>query len=235
MDFAQLEDHFVNCGGQFLISSFNLHEKVKDVKAYLFDWDGVFNNGVAISPESGSGYSAVDAAGVFLLKLGHHLSHQERPRMGIITGEMNPQAQAFAERLSFDAAYVHTRNKTEALQHFAKAQQLKEEEICYVYDDVLDLGVAERVGVRLAVGRLANPMLMDYITHHQLADYISACQGQEHAVREFCELLLALQGQHFKAIEERLKQGATYQTMLEEAQKVKTLKYQYINANFVKI
>lgn len=235
MDFTHLEDHFVNCGGQFLTSAFNLHEKTKNIKAYLFDWDGVFNDGVALTPEQGSGYSAVDAAGVFLLKLGHQLSHKKRPHLGIITGEINPQAQAFAERLSFDAAYVHTREKSAALDHFAQSLQLKDEEICYVFDDVLDLGVAARVGVRLAVGRLANPILMEYMAENHLADYISACQGQEHAVREFCELLLALQGQHYRAIDERLQRGPAYRTMLEEATQVKTRKYQYLNANFVEI
>lgn len=235
MDYAQLEDHFVNAGGEFITSSMQLSERMQAVRAYLYDWDGVFNNGCESAPGQGSGYSAVSAAGVFLLRLGHYLRHGEVPRMAIITGEVNPQAQAFAERLGFDAAYVHTRQKAEALEHFREAQQLEASQLVYVFDDVLDVPVARQVGLRLAVGRLCNPLYMDYLLRHQLVDYISACEGQEHAVREFSELLLALLEVYDEAVEERLSLGERYQAYLRDSAARTTSLYRWNKSKFVKI
>ena len=36
---------FENIGGTFITPADHLKEKLSKIKAYIFDWDGVFNNG----------------------------------------------------------------------------------------------------------------------------------------------------------------------------------------------
>jgi 3-deoxy-D-manno-octulosonate 8-phosphate phosphatase (KDO 8-P phosphatase) len=40
-----LEELFTGLGGSFLTPPQEIGHRLKSIKAYLFDWDGVFNNG----------------------------------------------------------------------------------------------------------------------------------------------------------------------------------------------
>jgi hypothetical protein len=42
----QIETIFTKLGGQFMSSMEALEIKLGGIKAFVFDWDGVFNNGV---------------------------------------------------------------------------------------------------------------------------------------------------------------------------------------------
>ena len=43
MELIGLEDHFNTAGGQFISSAYTMQDKLQKIKAYIFDWDGVFN------------------------------------------------------------------------------------------------------------------------------------------------------------------------------------------------
>jgi hypothetical protein len=64
----------------------------------------------------------------------------------------------------------------------------------FVFDDVIDLGAAERCGARFLVGRGAQPLVEEYARRHGLADYVVRSPGGAGAVREACEVVLALLG-----------------------------------------
>lgn len=210
MELTQLEDAFVDIGGHFLTSSFDLRERMNNIKAIVFDWDGVFNDGHK-QKDNSSTYSVVDGLGVNMLRFGYFLAQKQMLHTAVITGEQNPICREWTEGEHFDQLYFKSKDKPLAFQHFCDTHGLKHEEVIYVYDDILDLPVAEKAGIRLAVGRLANPLLLEYIEQNHLADYISSCQGHEHAVREFCELLLAILNQHFTVIKHRSEFSSDFQ------------------------
>lgn len=202
MELTEIEDMMVDAGGKFLTSAFDMRQRIKDIRAYVFDWDGVFNDGYGLS-EGHSTYSKVDAMGLSLLRFGHFLSRLELPYCAIITGEDNPHCRAFAQKMHWDAVYTDVKDKGKALHHFAREFKLKPEQICYVFDDVLDLPVAREAGLRLAVTRPAMPVFSEYVEKHKLADYFTGSGSSEHAVRECCELLLLLHERHFECIQRR--------------------------------
>ena len=234
MDFTHLEDHFVESGGQFLTSAYNLNQRMAGIKAYLFDWDGVFNDGRKTDSGS-SNYSEIDVAGLFLLRFGHFLEKGTVPRCGIITGEENILAHRLAGKLRFNQVYQNSKDKALALDDFLHKNALKPEEVCYVFDDVLDIPVARKCAIRIAIGRLANPMLMEYFIDQQLVDYITACQGHENAVRESCELLLSLMGKQFEVIDKRINQGSEFENFIEKSRETDPQIFQFSNHNFVPI
>src|SRR5690606_10938202 len=74
-----------------------LREKLSGVKAFVFDWDGVFNDGM--KDEKGSSrFSEVDSMGTNLLRFNHFLRSGELPITAIISGEKNQAAFTLAER-----------------------------------------------------------------------------------------------------------------------------------------
>lgn len=226
MDLTHLEDHFVNAGGQFTRSADLLHDRMNKVRALIFDWDGVFNDGTRYS-QQGSGFSEVDSAGLHLLRYGMFLKTGDLPLVAIISGKDHQTAREWGQREQIDAAYFGVKDKEKAMLHFCNQQGITPGQCAYYFDDVLDLPVASRVGLRFAVGRLANPLLLDYIEDHHLADYISACQGHEHAVREMTELSLGLVGQYEESLKGRLEQGDSYERFLTKKEKRETCFYNY--------
>jgi len=221
MELIELEDHFNTAGGQFISSAFTMQNKLQKIKAFIFDWDGVFNDGSKHSP-AGSGFSEVDSAGLRLLRYAHFKARQVNAPLAIITGAENPAAKWFLEKQNGNALYQKALDKNIALQHFCNKHGLKAEEVAFVYDDVIDLNIAKQCGLSFCIGRLANPLFMSYVEEKSLADYISASQGNEHGVREICELLVGLYGNYNACIEGLLKRDDSYRQHKKDLQSFKT-------------
>ncbi|MFI5195445.1 MAG: hypothetical protein ACHQD8_00010 [Chitinophagales bacterium] len=189
--------------GHFLALPAVIQEKLFGAKAFVFDWDGVFNSGV--KDENGSSpFNEVDAMGTNLLRFNHYLRTGSNPFTAIISGEMNKAAFTLAKREHFEAVYYCMKNKKEALSHLCATNNIFPEEVVYFFDDVLDLSIAEHCGLRIMVGRGANPLLLNLVQEKNLADYITAADGGNNGLREASELLMGLSGRYDDTIMERV-------------------------------
>src|SRR6185436_2368860 len=93
---------FEKGGGEFISPPSLFIDKLKKVKAVLFDWDGVFNNGFK-QGDQGSIFSEVDAMGTNLIRFSLWRMNGVLPIAAIITGENNPAAIQLAQREKFHA------------------------------------------------------------------------------------------------------------------------------------
>ncbi len=211
-----IADHFK---GQFIIAPELMREKLDQVKAFVFDWDGVFNNGM--KDENGSSpFSEVDSMGTNMLRLNHYLRTGKTPVTAIITGEKNKAAFSLAEREHFNAVYYGIRHKATALAHLCLTHHLAPGEVAYIFDDVLDFSVAAACGLRIMVQRTCTPLLSGFAVEHDLVDYLTASDGGRHAVREFSELMLGISGQYNETITHRMHYTETYQQYLKKRNEV---------------
>ncbi len=200
--------------GKFITLPAQILTKLENVKAFVFDWDGVFNDGFKDNNGS-SAFSEVDAMGTNLLRFNHFLRKGTAPIVAIISGEQNMAARTLAEREHFNAVYSKIRHKRQAIEHLCATHNISPDEIMFVFDDVLDFSDAEMVGLRVMVVRTCSPLLTDYVDKHGLADYITAHSGGAHAVRETVELLTGLTGLYADTISHRTKYDETYQQYLQ--------------------
>ncbi len=201
--------------GQFQTTPELLREKLSGVKAFVFDWDGVFNDGM--KDEKGSSrFSEVDSMGTNLLRFNHFLRSGELPITAIISGEKNQAAFTLAEREHFDAVYFGIRNKATALAHLCLTHHIDPEEVAFFFDDVLDFAIASGCGLRMMVCRESTPLLSQYAIEHSLADYLTNADGASHAVRECTELLMGISGMYSETISNRVQFSETYQHYLEQ-------------------
>ena len=141
--------------GEFLTSPELMAERLGKIKAFIFDWDGVFNNGVK-NANGSSSFSEIDSMGTNMLRFNHFLRNQQIPHTAIITGENNIDAYTFASRECFSAVYYRILTKPDALHHFCAAHNINPSEVAFFFDDVLDLSVAGMVGLRIMAGRYCN-------------------------------------------------------------------------------
>lgn len=205
---------FEQLGGKFYIDNQAFTAKTQAIKAYIFDWDGVFNDGSKI--DAGSPYSEVDSMGTNLIRFAYWLKNKELPTVAIMTGENNQPAFYLAKRERLQAVYFKFSNKSVAFAHFLAQHNLKAHEVCFCFDDILDLSVAEQCGLRLFVKRDASPLLQQYVLKNKLADYQTANTGGKFAVREICELLLGVQENYDLAVKKRQDFDQDYQTYLAQ-------------------
>lgn len=199
--------------GTFITAPNELQEKLANIKAYIFDWDGVFNNGKK-EDNGSSSFNEIDAMGTNLLRFHHYLRTGTIPLFLIISGENNQAARTLALREHYQAVYTGVKFKTQALEHLCKEHNIEPNEVAFVFDDVLDFSVAKLVGARFMVGRNANPLLTGYAVQEQLVDYITHADGSQHAVREAIELMMGLTGNYDRTITERMHYTETYRQYL---------------------
>ncbi|MCE3259716.1 MAG: phosphatase [Bacteroidetes bacterium] len=199
-----------------------VQSRLQNIKAIIFDWDGVFNDGQKHANGS-SNFSEVDSMGTNLLRFSFYLKNNQLPLTAIISGERNETAFYFAKRECFHYSFFKAAtNKIDALNYICEKEKIKPEQVAYFFDDVLDLGIAEICGLRILVNQKHNPLFADYCVRNKMVDYITAANGSSHAVRETTELLIALNGNYDTVLTERKKASAVYNTYLTGRRAVET-------------
>lgn len=195
--------------GEFLTDYGTLKARLSGIKAFVFDWDGVFNSGE--KTENGCSYfNEVDSMGINLLRFNYYLTKNIQPITAIITGENNLSSFQFAEREHFHSIYYSAKNKRKALEHLCNEFNITPAEVCFVFDDVLDLEMASMVGLRMMIGRTGIPTLYELVKKHGYADYITSNAGGNYAIREVTELLMGLSDRYEETILLRAKFDSIY-------------------------
>jgi 3-deoxy-D-manno-octulosonate 8-phosphate phosphatase (KDO 8-P phosphatase) len=207
----EIKKKFTKNGGVFITTPAKIAFKLKNIKAFIFDWDGVFNNGE--KDEKGSStFSEIDSMGPNLLRFAYWIKTDKLPVTAILSGEQNSAAFYLSKREHFTSCYYKIANKALALEHFCTQYNIKVGEIAFVFDDVLDLTVSRVVGLRIFINRQASasPLFDNFVRKNKLADYITASGSGNFAVREACELMIGLQGIYNKVVTERMNYTSSY-------------------------
>ena len=205
----EIKERYEQAGGEFYSSPVVLSEKLKNVKALVFDWDGVWHSGRKTGDVSS--FSEVDSMGLNMLRYGYYLMNGAVPLTLIITGENNVTAFDFAEREHLDGVIYKAKDKGKALDFMTGRWGIQEDEVLFVFDDILDLGMASRAGVNFLVNRTGSALFHDFVREKGWADYKTNASGGEHGVREICELTIGLLGKFQNVIEGRMQMAPDYQ------------------------
>ena len=206
------EDNFK---GVYVTNPVSIKQKLRQVKAFVFDWDGVFNDGRK-NIDGHSSFSEVDSMGTNLMRFSYFLQHKQLPLTAIITGENNQLAFSFAKRENFTAVYYKAANKEKAFLHFCTTNKISPADVMFVFDDALDLPIAKLAGVRFMVGRVANPLLTAFAIEKRLVDYITQYDGNNYAIREISEMVMAISNNFDLAVDHRMRFSELYQSYLNQ-------------------
>ena len=200
---------YESIGGEFLIPQYKISEKLQAVKAFVFDWDGVFNTGEKHANGSSS-FNEIDSMGTNLLRYSHFIKNKKLPFTAVISGEKNETAFYLCRREHFNSSYFKFSDKRIALQRFCDTHKIKPSEVCYFFDDVLDLPIASVAGLRIFIPRTAGLLFNNYVKQNHLADYITGSASGNYAVREACEMLMAANGVFDQVIAQRMNFDDNY-------------------------
>ncbi len=207
--------------GIFVTEIAALQEKLTHIKAFVFDWDGVFNDGRK-NIEGHSSFSETDSMGINMMRFSYYLQHQQLPASIILTGENNQLAISFAQRENFHSVYYKMPDKKKALDHLCNNFKIAAAEVLFVFDDVLDFSVAQLAGIRCMVAHPANNLLKKFAIENNLVDYITKHNGHNNALREVAELTMALAGNFDVTIENRMHYSEAYHKYIERRKNIST-------------
>ena len=160
-----------------------MKDALKKIKCVAMDVDGVLTDGRIIIDSKGvetKNFDVQDGFGIVFLK-----------KCGIKTAIISARASgAIAHRakdLQIDKIYVGVYPKLRAYESMLKEFKVLDEEVCFIGDDLADLGVMRRCGVSVAVANAVFEV-------KQIADHVTVRPGGRGAVRETVELILQAQG-----------------------------------------
>lgn len=209
---------FSEAGTRLISTPEAIAERLAKVNTFLFDWDGVFNDGTK-GHEVTSHFTEADSMGVNMLRFSHWLKHGTLPYCAIITGRQNKSALNFAEREHFHAVFMGYTHKQEALEEGL----LDPAKAAFFFDDILDLSIAQQSALRILMGRPQSPLFERSVVEKGWCDAITGATGGQHAVREACELLIGLNGNWRQILEDRVAFNESYREYLNARNAVQTV------------
>lgn len=166
-----------------------INERARKVKLLILDCDGVMTDGRIILLPGGDETKAFD------IKDGHAMRMAPRVglRIAIISGNQSVATRMRAKDL--EVAHLHERAwvKLEPYEQILAEEGLKDEEVCYVGDDVVDIPVLRRAGLAVAVADAVKEV-------KEFSHLVTSRKGGRGAVREVIELILKAQGKWAEAL-----------------------------------
>jgi len=160
----------------------NVPVKCHRIELILSDVDGVLTDGGVIFDNQGietKRFHIRDGMGIRLWREAGH-------KFGIITGRSSHVVKARAAEMRVDVVRQGYDNKLPAAEEILNELQLTREQICFIGDDLLDLGVLRFAGLGVAVADAAEEV-------RNAADYVTDHLGGHGAVRETVEMILKAQ------------------------------------------
>ena len=160
-----------------------MREALRKIKVLVLDVDGVLTDGTIIVDAQGiesKNFHVQDGMGLVMLK-----------KAGIKACLISARASAVsvhrAKDLQIERVFNGVYPKISAYETLLKEFGVSDEEVCFMGDDVVDIGILKRVGFAVAVPNAVFEV-------KQAADHVSTARGGEGAVREIIELILKAQG-----------------------------------------
>jgi len=156
-------------------------EKAKNIKLVVFDVHGVLTDNTVIYDDEGRRLRAFcheDGFGCNAMML-----------MGIEVAVITRKSKSVAARMEDIGVkrFYQTKEKIGQYEKLLEELGITDEEVCYVGDEIIDIGVMKRVGFAVAPSD-AKTMALD------VADWITEKAGGKGVARELAEFIMEAQG-----------------------------------------
>ena len=158
-------------------------EDLKNVKAFVFDVDGVFTNSNIYLHPSGELMRSMN------IKDGYAIQYAIKKGypVAIITGGNSESVRERFVNLGVTDIYLKSHSKLDDFEDFLFKYDLSADEILYMGDDIPDYHVMTKVGLPTCPANAAEEI-------KEISRYISDRNGGEGCVRDVIEQVLKLQG-----------------------------------------
>lgn len=164
----------------------NLQAKLKSIRTFVFDVDGVLTDGTVITMPDGEQLRRMN------IKDGYALQHAVKKgyEIVIISGGTSESVRLRLNGLGIKNVNLACKNKVAVFEKLKETHGLREEEILYMGDDIPDYRLMKKVGFAACPQDAAKEI-------KEISNYISPFKGGEGCVRQMIEQVLKLRGDWF--------------------------------------
>src|SRR5687768_518657 len=117
--------------------------KAARIKLLLFDVDGVLTDGKVIVHSAGTESKS------FAIRDGIAMVWAQRAgmRVGLLSARTSPTTPHRAAQIGVTLVHQGVRSKIETYEQMLAAERITDDEVAYMGDDIVDLGVLKRAGL----------------------------------------------------------------------------------------
>ena len=167
-----------------------MKQQARKVRVVLMDVDGVLTNGEIVYSSSGEEIKIFNSHD----GLGIRLANEAGLKTGLISARDSEAIRIRARELKMEILFLGKYHKQQSYNAFKENYHFKDEEVCFIGDDLPDLPVLTLVGFPVVV-RNAYSKVKEEIPFH------TEKEGGKGAVREAIEFILEAQGKLDKTME----------------------------------
>lgn len=158
-------------------------QNLKNIKAFVFDVDGVFTDGKILFTDDGKQIRNMNVKDGYAV----HFAVKKKYPIGIITGGTCNSIKLRFNALGVDDLYIASHNKMKDFEDFISKYDLSPKDILYMGDDLPDYQVMKIVGIPTCPADASTEI-------KEISSYISPKIGGNGCVRDVLEQVLRAQG-----------------------------------------
>ena len=160
-----------------------MEDRLKKIKLLILDVDGVLTDGRIIFDSNGI------ESKFFNVKDGHGIKMLQRSglEVGIISGRESLVVTNRAIELGINQVYQKSLDKLVPYRQMLEATGVKDEEVAFMGDDIIDIPLLRRVGFAAAPADAVAEVF-------PFAHFVAKNRGGWGAVRELCDMIMKAQG-----------------------------------------
>lgn len=163
----------------------NYKVKLKNIKAFAFDVDGVFTDGSVLATDSGDLLRVHNAKDGFGLRMAVLKGYGT----AIITGGNSESVRKrfLGIGVKNEDIYLKSRNKVPDFYDYCKKHNLEPSQVAFVGDDLPDIPILKVCGLAVCPADAVEEV-------KEVCDYVSLYNGGRGCVRDLVEQVLKIQG-----------------------------------------
>lgn len=158
-------------------------EKIKHIKAFILDVDGVLTDGTILVTETGEQLRKFSIKDGYALQLAVKRGYY----VAAISGGRSQGIQMRLNGLGITDVFLGLDSKIDTYQNFLKSKNLLPEQVLYIGDDIPDLPVINMAGIAACPADAVEEI-------KAVCDYISPKKGGDGCVRDLIEKVLKIRG-----------------------------------------
>lgn len=157
-------------------------DKLKEIKAFVFDIDGVLSLDTTPLNEEGDPVRTANVKDGYALRNALNMGYP----IAIITGGAIDRVRLRYEKLGVEHIYMGVRDKIQPLNDFMEKAGVTAGEVLYMGDDLIDYQIMKMVGFPCCPGDAVHEI-------KEISLYISDRKGGEGCVRDIIEQVMRVQ------------------------------------------
>lgn len=161
-------------------------EKIKHIKAFILDVDGVLTDGTVLVTETGEQHRRFNIKDGYALQLAVKRGYY----VAVLSGGRSKGIELRLKGLGISEVHLGLDSKVETYHNVLKSFCCSKEQVLYIGDDIPDLQVIKLAGLAVCPADAVEEI-------KSICDYISPKKGGEGCVRDVIEKVLKIQGNWF--------------------------------------